>query len=63
MKQTLKYYKKLSEDYEKLLLRSMKLTREVLKDSEKFFIISFLFNIVWLILGILWGLMIARGLS
>lgn len=63
MKPTLKYYKKLSEDYEKLLLKSVELTREVLVDSKRNRIITNLFHFVFFILGIIWGLMIVRGFS
>ena len=56
MKLTKEYYKKLSEDYEKLLLKSMKLTRDVLSDSKRHLGISLIFHIMFFLLGFLWGI-------
>ncbi len=63
MKPTLKYYKKLSEDYKKLFSRSMKLSRKILHDSKRHNLINNLFIVVFFILGFLWGLSIAKGFS
>ncbi|KKM74922.1 hypothetical protein LCGC14_1395530 [marine sediment metagenome] len=62
-KLTKEYYKKLAEDYRQLLLRSMKLNRDVLADSKKFFIISMLFHVGYFIIGFLIGLTIVGATS